>query len=662
MPANISSQNGRLLWLTAYREGRAEDCLRIATRLCSDFPGDGSNWQLLGISFLRLANPASAEGVLTKACQLTPGDASIWDNLGAALQQLGRDRDAVTAIRRSLAMEPENSGGRVNLSNSLLRLGQPEEALREASLAVRQLPESAETHLCVGNSLSALRYSNEAKRAFREALRLQPEFVPALISLGREFSQQGNLLESVRLTQQALALAPRSLEAHVNLGRDLSLLGDVVNATAHYRAARQIDPHYLPAWSGQLYCQLHDDKCTPETLYAEHRAFGSHIEGIHEPSRRDYANLPDPDRPLRLGFVSADFRNHPVARFIEPIWNHLDHDQFELIAYDNQPSRCETAKRLRQLANHWVDISTMSDSEAAERIRTDTIDILFDLSGHTAGNRLGVFARKPAPVQATWIGYPGTTGLHTMDYRFVDAIAAPPGSMDGLFSECLAYLPVMSVFDRPENLPDVAPSPALSEGRLTFGSFNRVTKLGPATLELWARTLLAVPDARLLIGGVPNDDVAYALKAGLTALGITPERISLHARVNMDRYLRLHDQVDILLDSLPFSSGTTANFALWMGVPTLTLAGHTLAQRIGASRMSLSGLDDFIAKSSEEFVERAVFWSAHRHQLADLRGTLRMRMEEITSTLPRTVTDVLAERLRTMWHLWCHGLPSRTLT
>lgn len=220
----------------------------------------------------------------------------------------------------------------------------------------------------------------------------------------------------------------------------------------------------------------------------------------------------------------------------------------------------------------------------------------------------------------------------------------------------------MSVFERPDNLPDVSPSPAQREGRLTFGSFNRVTKLGPATLELWARTLHAIPDAKLLIGGVPNDDVASTLKTSLANLGITPERLSLQPRVDMDRYLRLHDQVDILLDSLPFSSGTTANFALWMGVPTLTLAGPTLAQRIGASRMSMATLNEFIAESTEEFIEKAVFWSKNRDQLADLRGSLRKRMEDMAASLPRTVTDSLTKQLQMMWRLWCHGLPPETLT
>lgn len=432
---SITAQNGQTHWLAAYRAGRTDDCLRIATALCSSFPDDGTNWRILGISFLHFGDPISAEQALDKACQLAPRDPAVWDNLGAALQQLGRHRDAVMAFRRSLAIQPENAGARVNLSGSLLHLGQPEEAFREASSAIRRAPDTPEAHLCAGNALSSLGRSQDAERAFREALRIKPEFVPALISLGREFSQRGNLLESVRLTRQALALAPHSLEVHVNLGRDLSLLGEIGTAAAHYRAAKQIAPHYLPAWSGQLYCLLHDDQCSPETLFAEHRAFGRHVERIHNTFLRDHANPPDPDRPLKLGFVSADFRNHPVARFIEPIWSHLDRKQFELIAYDNQPSQCEITKRLQHLADHWVNISTMSDEEAAKRVRADGIDILFDLSGHTSGNRLAVFAQKPAPIQISWIGYPGTTGLNLMDYRLIDAVAAPPGSMDHSFSE-----------------------------------------------------------------------------------------------------------------------------------------------------------------------------------------------------------------------------------
>src|SRR5258706_10068042 len=226
----------------------------------------------------------------------------------------------------------------------------------------------------------------------------------------------------------------------------------------------------------------------------------------------------------------------------------------------------------------------MPDPQLDASIRADRIDILFDLSGHTSGGRLAVFARKPAAVQFSWIGYPFRQGLSRIDYRLVDRVAAPPDRFDHLFSERLAYLPFMSVFDRPDHLPEVREPPCLAHGRLTFGSFNRVNKLADRTVALWARVLQRLPSARLMIGALPSQDIAEVLRRRFAGAGIDADRLILRQRVGLEKYLQLHGEVDILLDTLPFSSGTTANFALWMGVPTLALAGDSMAQRLGASR------------------------------------------------------------------------------
>jgi predicted O-linked N-acetylglucosamine transferase (SPINDLY family) len=406
---------------------------------------------------------------------------------------------------------------------------------------------------------------------------------------------------------------------------------------------------------------LHDERYTPGEIAAAHRELGERIEAPWRDGWNRHANSRDPQRPLRVGFVSADLRNHPVARFLEPAWRELDRTAFELHAYDMQPADDPIARSLRALATRWTDVPATNDAQLDARIRADGIDILFDLSGHTARNRLGVFARKPAPIQVSWIGYPGSTGLRAMDYRLVDAIAAPYGRLDDQFSERLAYLPYMSVFERPANLPEVAAAPQAAGAPLTFGSFNRVNKLGERTLALWARVLREVPDARLLVGALPDEPRAQELRRRFAVHGIGSERLLLRQRVDLADYLALHAQVDILLDTLPFSSGTTANFALWMGVPTLTLAGDVLAQRLGAARMAAAGLPGFIAESADEYVARAREWARRPQDLARLRGELRARMQDNAARQPAELAHALGARLREMWQRWCAGLEPERL-
>jgi predicted O-linked N-acetylglucosamine transferase (SPINDLY family) len=559
-------------------------------------------------------------------------------------------------FRAALEQAPTEPRLWSNASVNALESGDAPAALMMAWEAVRLAPNMAAAHLNAGNALSASGQSSEAEAAFRHALALRPDYAQALLSLGRELSQRGHAAAAIEVTRQALAVKPDYADAHVNLAHDLNTLGDVAAAAAHYRQALQLNPALSPAGSGALYCMLHDDRQSAEAVSAAHRRFGEQLEVTRKAHRQPHANNRNPDRRLRLGFVSADLRNHPVARFLEPVWRELDRRRFELFAYDTQPASDAIALRLRERADHWTIAASLPEAQLDANIRRDGIDILFDLSGHTARNRLGVFARKPAPIQVSWIGYPGTTGLSTMDYRFVDAIVAPPQRFDFLFSEHLAYLPFMSVFDRPDNLPDVRPSP-LSRGEpLTFGSFNRINKLGDKTLALWSKVLKRLPASRLLIGALPNAQMEDEFRVRFRSAGIDAGRLMFRPRLAMADYLELHSQVDLLLDTLPFSSGTTANFALWMGVPTLTFAGDSLAQRLGATRMSAAGLDAFVAESDAAYVDLAADWASRPAELARIRSELRGRMEEKSRVQPLQLTRALEQRLREMWQRWCAGM------
>lgn len=661
-PADSLANARVAAWQQHYRRGDLAACEALARAAVDEQPRSAKALQLLGATLLASGRLDEALPILGSANALAPHDWSILDNLGIALQRHGEFEAAAQTFRSALALAPREPALWSNASVNALESGNADEALRLADAAIELVPRFAPAHLNRGNALCALGRSVDAEAACERALTLQPRYAQALLSLGRAQAQHGQFLRAVQTTRRALALDPNYAEAHVNLANYLNALGDIAAAVSHYERALALRPQLTAANSGALFCMLHDDRLTPEQLFAAHAAFGARVEAARAGSASVHDNEPEPERRLRLGFVSGDLRDHPVARFLEPVWRELDRGRFEIFAYDTQPSTDDTAARLRGLADHWDYVAGVPEAALDVRIRGDAIDILFDLSGHTARNCIGVFARKPAPVQVAWIGYPHSTGLATIDYRLIDRIGAPPGRLDHLFSERLAYLPLMSVFDRPRELPAVAPPPCLRSGALTFGSFNRVNKLSSRSVELWARVLAHVPGSRLLIGAVPDATVGDAVRRRLQQAGVDAARIELRPRAPLPDYLRLHAEVDILLDALPFSSGTTANFGLWMGVPTLTLAGDSLPQRLCAARMHAAGLDAFVAESEAELPERAAAWSREPERLARLRAGLRATMEERADAQPKELTRALEQRLREMWRRWCAGLPAETLS
>lgn len=647
-------------WKSLYQAGRIDDCEHLAREWTRLYPKDGKTWQLLGIALLARGAMTQALPILRQACQLTPKDWSIWDSLAIALQRMGNHNAASKAFQKSLKLAPQNASVWSNASTNQLEEGNFQEALRLAKQSVSLDSNLAAAQLSLGNALSGLGRSEDAEVAFRHALQIQPRFPQALLSLGRELGFIKNRYEeAIDVTRQALDIQPGYPDAHVNLASFLNMLGDVSSAAVHYRLARDLNPDMISAWSGMLFCILHDERLSPDEVFAEHAAFGNQVEAPWKQGWTWHPNTPDPSRRLRVGFVSPDFRDHPVSRFLEPVWRHLDKNKVETVAYDTQ--RINTACRLKELAAQWVNAAHMSDELLEKRIRSDAIDILFDLSGHTSFNRLGVFARKPAPIQVSWLGYPGTTGLTAMDYRLVDRIAAPPGRFDRQFSERLAYLPFMAVFDRPANLPAVGRSPILDNGYITFGSFNRLGKLGEGVITAWARILNNTSRSRLMIGAVPNDRVAAELRSRFNRYGVTEDRLIVKPRLDMAGYLALHEEVDLQLDTWPFSSGTTANFALWLGVPTLTLSGPSMVQRLCASRLAAAGLQEFITESEQQYIDLAIKWANKPDELADLRAGLRTRMDENAVTHPVLMARALEHRLREMWQRWCAGLAPETL-
>lgn len=648
-------------WQRLHSVGDFTACEKLARGFAVRLPKDGLAQRYLGLSLLLLGRTPEACEVLARASALRRHDPAVWDNYGVALQHGGRHREATNAFRESLRLDPANPSVWTNAASNQVFCGDGVEALRLASRAVQLAPTLVPALHVQGQALAMVGRPAEAEDFFHKSLQIDPRYGPALIDLGRILFCRGALEDARQVTLAALDVAPASVEAHANLALVLCLKGDLQDAIFHYGRAAELRPGWHPALSGILFCHAHSAGVSPQSLFEEHRRIGARIEADCVPADPwSLGREREPERPLRLGFVSGDLCDHPVARFIEPFWRELDQGQFQIFAYMTGTVRDEVSVRLGSHGGVWRNAAALDDAALEALIREDRIDILFDLSGHTAGGRPGVFAGRAAPVQVSWIGYPATTGLQAMDYRLVDEVVAPPGKLDWQFTERLAYIPVMSVFERPEGLPAVTGAPAAERGFLTFGSFNRANKIHERVIGLWSRILHGVPRARLVIGAV-SQGREDELIGRFAAHGIEARRLDLRPRMALPDYLGLHAEVDLLLDTFPFSSGTTANFGLWMGVPSITLAGATLLQRLCASRLHAAGLEGFIAESEQQYLELAVGWSARVDELAALRGQLRARMEDSAQVEPRRLARALEGRLRQMWRLWCAGRSPETL-
>jgi protein O-GlcNAc transferase len=425
---------------------------------------------------------------------------------------------------------------------------------------------------------------------------------------------------------------------------------------AAYRKAVSIRPDHARTLSNLLFCLNYDDKLTNAELLAAHREWDERY-GHEVPRPTSYANERAPGRRLKIGYVSPDFRAHSVAYFLEPLLKAHDHQAVEVFCYAEVARADRVTEYLRGFADHWLITVGLSDDELTERIRGDGIDILVDVAGHTADNRLRVFARKPAPVQATWLGYPNTTGLSAIDYRIVDAVTDPPGQADAWASEKLLRLDGGFIcYGGLEGAAPPAPPPCLTTGHVTFGSFNNPGKISNATMDAWASLLERLPDARLLLKGKSfTDPTACALyRARLAERGVAAERVELMATVpSAAAHLAVYDRVDVALDPFPHNGTTTTCEALWMGVPVVTLRGDRHAGRVGASLLGQIGLTDLLANSVEEYIEIAAALANDRSRLADLRRSLRPRMEASPLCDSRAFARKMEAAFRSMWHRWC---------
>jgi protein O-GlcNAc transferase len=584
-------------------------------------------------------------------------DASNLFNTGKALFGRGQLDLAAKCYREAIRLEPANPETHFHLGNALFVQGKIDEAGDAYREAIRLKPDYAEAHLNLANVLRPRGKLDEAIAAYRQAIRLVPGYAKAHSNLGVTLQEQGRLTEAVAEGRHAISLQPDLADAHSNLAVALWHQGKLDEAAAAFRRAIAIQPDHARAFSCLLFCLEYDDSLTDD-LFTEHRAFGARF-GRPPPERAAYANQPDPERRLRIGYVSPDFRWHSVAFFVEPLLKEHDRRAMEVFCYADVMQPDGATAYLQGFADHWLASAWLSDDALGERIRQDEIDILVDLAGHTANNRLGVFARKPAPVQVTWLGYPNTTGLSAIDYRLVDAVTDPPGEADAAATETLVRLDGgFLCYGGVDGAAEPKDPPCLTAGAVTFGSFNNPAKLSGATYDAWAALLARLPQSRLLLKGssFADPDTRALFLARFVDRGVTTDRVELMPRLTgADAHLSAYHQVDIALDPFPYNGATTTCEALWMGVPVVTLRGNRHAGRVGASLLTQVGLTELITNSVEEYIETAIALARDPTRLASLRQSLRPRMTASPLCDSRAFARKMEAAFRTMWRRWCEA-------
>ncbi len=636
--------------LNAGRLDEAIAACRTAIRLKPEFADAHSN---LGNALWARGHLDEAIAACRTAIRLKPEFANAHSNLGNALRTQGHLDEAIEAYRTAIRFQPDFAEAHSNLGVALAELGQFEEAAAASLRAIALQPDYAPAGYNLGNALRALGQIPEAIAAYQRTLQLKPEFVEAHVNLGNAFKDEGRLDEAIVAYRRAIDINPDSAEAHFNLGNAFKEEGRLDEAIAGYRRALQLQPDFVAPSSSLLMILHYLPGCDPQTIFAEHGRWSQSHAGPLAKGIQVHRNDRDPQRRLRVGYVSPDFREHAVVRFLLPLLENHDRRAFEIFAYAEVPVPDAMTRRLRSLTDQWRSLVGLSDEQAAELIRQDGIDILVDLAGHTPDNRLLVFARKPAPVQVTWLGYPNTTGLDTIDYRLTDAFADPIGLSELHCSEELVRLPACAWCFAPPASPPIT---GRQQGPITFGCFNKFAKLTDPMLALWGRILRAVPESRLLLKSASfgSASVRQRLQQIFGALDLAPERLELRRfAANYGGHLGLYERMDIALDTFPYHGTTTTCEALWMGVPVVSLAGGSHVSRVGVSLLGNVGLPELVATNPEEYVRIALALARDLPRLAQLRSTLRERMAASPlMDAPRFARDLEAA-YRQMWKKWC---------
>jgi protein O-GlcNAc transferase len=601
-----------------------------------------------------------------KALERDPNNADIYHNLGETYRHMEEPAKALPSFAKAIELRPELFMAYRSAADTAL-------AAADKATTPEHAAELKRMALHYRRALGSLLHKNrhpEALGMLREALDLDPFDSETLSKFGLALTDYGLCSEAVDMLRRSIALNPADADTYSNLGTALYALRRWDEEEDAFRAALRINPNHKLARTNLVTCdlmhRLYQDEPTAEEIYARHRRWGDEITtelaAIAAAEAQPFPNVRAPDRRLRIGFVSGDFRDHPVAHYFRPLLVHHDRTNFEFYCYTEQERTDAYTNVLKQAGGIWRSASVNApDTALRNQLRADQIDIAIDLSGQTAGTRLGALAIRATPVTASWLGYPATTGLPTIDWRITDAIADPPGS-ERYHTERLMRLPdgFLCYEPRVQDAAAVAPLPALTRGSITFGSFNNTQKLTPATIRCWATILIALPNARLVLkaGHLADPVMRQSILEQFAECGIDTARVELRSHVaEMGAHLLTYGEIDIGLDPLTYNGTTTTCEALWMGVPVVSLIGDRHASRVGFDLLSRIGLSELAVPDVDGYIKLAVALAQDLPRLQQLRRGLRDRMQHSPLCDAAHFTRQFEAALRAMWHDWCAQSP-----
>ncbi len=582
------------------RVGRFRDAVAQYQACVTANAAHASAYFNMGLAFVSLGELPAASECFRQTVALEPNHADAFNRLGDLMLRTGHLNDAVEQFRRYVALKPDDARGYNNLGLAIANAGRPGEAVELLKKSLQLNPNYPDANNTLALAYEALGQKDDAHRHYREAVRLNPGFADAWSNLGTNLTEQGRIDEAVAALRRSLEIRPNAPPIHSNLLLTLN----------------------------------YPSNLSPEQVSAEHKAFAErYVPAVPvSPAPLD----PDPERRLRIGYLSADFRQHTVAGFIELLLANHNRERVHVSCYANVPRPDDVTAKLQKLADRWRFINGQPDDQIAATIRADKIDILIDLAGHTAGNRLFALARRPAPIQCLLFGYPNTTGVAALDYRITDDVSDPPGTTEMLGPERPLRLAGLAwAYQPPTDAPPVTALPSLRSDTFTFGCLNNAAKISDACLAAWATLAAAVPHAKLVLLAGQATEGADKLRERFAAAGLPPERLELQMRLPRREYFEAYSRFDLALDPFPYNGGVTTGDALWMGVPVLAVAGRSYVARQGVAVLTHVGLPEFAAESPEQLVELAKTWAANRDMLADIRAGLR-------SQVARTIADGMA--------------------
>ncbi|TWU13130.1 TPR repeat-containing protein YrrB [Symmachiella macrocystis] len=609
----------------------------------------------LGVALKRQQQFDDAGVAFQRAVAARPDFVDAYVNLGDTLRQLDRLEEARICLQAALDIDPNCPAAYNNLGIVQRRLGDNDAAIQSFQQALRLQPNHASAADNLGNVLAQTNRLEEAEVQFAQAACTDAQALSAHNHMGLLRQRQGRLREAEQEFQTAIQLDASSATAHLNLGVLYLYEGRVKEAQYCFRQTLQLQPQFIKAHSNLLISLGYDPGVDLDELFDEHlRWQQQHAADI--PHITTHANSPQPRRRLRIGYISIDFRRHPVASFIEPILKLRNTSEVEVVCYSDVPAPDAVTERLEKLADEWHNVAGMADAELVERIQQDGIDVLVDLAGHTAGNRLLVFAQKPAPVQFSMLGYGNTTGLTTIDCRITDAICDSPEE-PCRHTETLVRIPAGSfTFAPPQSAPDVQPPPALKNRYVTFGSCNKLAKIGPDVIAVWAEILAAIPNSRLRLknGAFGDEKVRQRFHELFRQHHIPAERIQFQGFVESEEeHLAAYHHVDVALDPFPYTGATTTCEALWMGVPVVTLRGANYVGRMSAGILNQTGYGYLTAASKPQYISTAIGIASDVAQLSEIRNDLRQQLQSSSLCQPEPIVAEIESAYRTAWQHWC---------